>query len=41
MNKTFRGILSDLEQGEIKYKGWMKGERIISSIPRKTKISKI
>ena len=34
-------ILSDLEKGEIKYKGWMKGERIISSIPRKTKISKI
>ena len=34
-------ILSDLEKGEIKYKGWMKGERIVSSIPRKTKISKI
>ena len=34
-------ILSDLEKGVVKYNGWMKGEKIISSIPKKTKISKI
>ena len=34
-------ILSDLNEGEVKYTGWMKGEKIISSIPRKTKSSKI
>lgn len=34
-------ILSDLEEGVVKYNGWMKGEKIISSIPKKTKISKI
>jgi len=34
-------ILSDLDKKIIKYTGWMKGERIISSIPAKTKVSKI
>ena len=34
-------VLSDLKKKEIKYTGWMKGEKIISSVPRKTKISKI
>ena len=34
-------ILSDLSKQDIAYKGWMKGEKIISSIPAKTKISKI
>ena len=34
-------VLSDLKKEEIKYTGWMKGEKIISSVPRKTKISKI
>lgn len=34
-------ILGDLNKGIVKYTGWMKGEKIISSIPRKTKVSKI
>ncbi len=34
-------ILSDLNKNIIEYKGWMKGEKIISSVPRKTKTSKI
>ena len=34
-------ILSDLNKDIVKYKGWMKGEKIISSVPKKTKTSKI
>jgi hypothetical protein len=34
-------VLGNLKKEIVKYDGWMKGEKIISSIPRKTKVSKI
>ena len=34
-------LLSDLKRNKVEYTGWMKGQKIIRSAPKKTKVSKI
>jgi hypothetical protein len=34
-------VLSDLSTKELKYDGWMKGEKLIKTAPKYSKISKI